>query len=273
MGPLKEEAVKNADAEVRRFYETSDVGSYNVRGVCPDLRPDSEEYVERLLMDKMAIVARHYRGGPVLDVCCATGQSLLTLAPMIESGIGLDFSTRYIETASTRGAEMGLKNIAFVQGDAKAIPFKTGEFGMAYCFSSLYSIPEVEIAIAEISRILRPGGVAVLDFGNVRSLSAYCAKYYPEWAKTYPVTRNAMNRYLMMNRLHIVERRCFQILPLWAARPEWLKPLLHPAWKKLMSRRIRGKMLDEWVSGLPGLRSIAFRHLLICTKIYSEAVE
>ncbi len=258
--------MKDADAEVRRFYETSDVGSYGVSGVCLDIRPDTEEYVERLLMDKLALAARHYRGGPVLDVCCATGQCLLTLAPGIESGIGLDFSTRYIETASERGVQMGIKNIAFVQGDAKAIPFKAGEFGMAYCFSSLYAIPQVEMAIAEISRILRPGGAAVLDFGNVRSLSAYCSKHYPEWAKTYPITRNDMHRYLAMNRLHVVERHFFQILPLWAARPEWLKPLLHPAWKKLMSRRIRGKMLDEWVSSLPGLRSIAFRHLLVCRK-------
>ena len=254
------------DKAVRRFYETCNAGAYATGGVCIDIRRTSEEYVDRLLIDKLAIAASQYRGGPVLDLCCATGQCLLTLAPTIESGIGLDFSTRYIEVASQRGAQMGFKNLSFVQGDAKAIPFKAGQFAMVYCFSALYAIPNAEIAIAEISRVLRPGGVAILDFGNVRSLSAYCSKFYTEWARIYPVTCGAMYQFLASNGLRVVERRSFQILPLWAGRPGWLKPLLHPAWKKLMSRRVCGKMLDEWVSSLPAVRSFAFRHLLLCRK-------
>jgi ubiquinone/menaquinone biosynthesis C-methylase UbiE len=257
--------VQEDDKEVRRFYETSNAGAYVTSG-CLDIRKDSEEYVDRLLMDKLAIVTRHYHGGNVLDLCCATGQCLLTLAPTIESGIGLDFSTRYITFASERRVQMGLRNLSFVQGDAKATPFKTGEFSMVYCFSALYAIPQVDMAIAEISRILRPGGMAILDFGNVRSLSAYCSKFYTEWAKIYPVTRSAMHQYLSANGLRIVECRSFQILPLWADRPEWLKPLLHPAWKKMMSRRLRGKMLDEWASSIPGVRGFAFRHVLACLR-------
>ncbi len=53
---------------------------------------------------------------------------------MIESGIGLDFSTRYVKAASEHAAQIGIENISFIQGDAKAIPFKTGVFAMAYCF-------------------------------------------------------------------------------------------------------------------------------------------
>ena len=254
------------DREVRQYYETSNVGAYSVSGVCLGVQPDTQEYVERLLLEKLGIVARHYRGGPVLDLCCAVGQCLFTLAPGIESGIGLDFSGRYIDAATTRKTEMGIGNIAFVAGDAKALPFRAGKFEMAYCFSGLYAIPQAENAIAEISRVLRPGGMAVLDFGNTRSLSAYCSRFYTEWARIYPMTRRAMYQCLADNRLNIVEQHSFQILPLWASRPSWLKPLLHPAWNHLMSRRIRGKMIDEWVSSLPGARSIAFRHVLVCRK-------
>ena len=31
-------------------------------------------------------------------------------------------------------------------------------------------------------------------------------------------------------------------------------------------RRVGGRMLDEWVAGLPGVRSLAFRHLFVCRK-------
>jgi len=259
--------VDDEDREVRRHYETSDAGAYAVGGVCLDVRPDAKEYVGRLLLDKLTMAARHYPGGPVLDLCCATGQCLFVLAPTIERGVGLDFSSRYVEAASTRSAQLGLKNVAFVQGDAKAVPFKDGEFGMVYCFSALYAIPQVEIAIGEMSRVLRPGGMAILDFGNIRSLSAYCSKFYTEWARIYPITCRMIYRHLANSGLSVVERHCFQILPLWAGRPPWLKPLLHPGWKDVMSRRISGKMLDQWISSLPGLRSLAFRHVLVCRKI------
>ena len=258
--------MEEADAEVRRFYETSDATGYDTKCLSFQIRNDPIEYTDRLLLYKLALVTRHYRGGPVLDLCCATGQCLLTLAPSIDSGIGLDFSRRFVEAASKRAADLGLRNLAFIQGSATAMPLKSELFGMIYCFSSLYAIPRVDIAIAEIARVLRPGGTAVLDFGNIRSLSAYCARFYTDWAKTYPITRSAMHQNLAANGLDIVERHCFQILPLWADRPRWVKPLLHPGWKKVMSLRVRDKMLDEWVSSLPGLRSFAFRHVLVCAK-------
>ena len=218
-------------------------------------------------MDKLALVTQHYRGGPVLDLCCATGRCLLALAPRIDRGFGLDFSFRYVKAAANYGSHKGVKNLAFVQGDATSIPFKSGQFTMLYCFSSLYAMPRVEPAIAEMSRVLRCGGIAVLDFGNRLSLNAYCSRFYTDWPPIFPIPVREMKSLLTDAGLRIVEHRSFQILPLWAARPDWLKQtLLHPSWKRLMSKRIRDKMLDEWVSSLPGLRSIAFRHLLVCRK-------
>ena len=71
---------------------------------------------------------------------------------------------------------------------------------------------------------------------------------------------------LSQNGLSVIEHRAFQILPLWADRPGWLWPLLHPKWKKLMAHRVRGRMIDEWISNLPGLKSLAFRHIIVAEK-------
>ena len=75
-----------------------------------------------------------------------------------------------------------------------------------------------------------------------------------------------MRRALRAAGLRVIRRRAFQLLPLWAGKPRWLWPLLHPFWKKLFSTRVGGKMLDEWFRGLPGARSFAFRHLLVCQR-------
>jgi hypothetical protein len=52
-------------------------------------------------------------------------------------------------------------------------------------------------------------------------------------------------------------------LPLWASKPIWLWPLLRPGWKKIMKKRVRGRMIDEWISGSRLFRRFAFRHLLV----------
>lgn len=76
-----------------------------------------------------------------------------------------------------------------------------------------------------------------------------------------------IQRLCYLNGLKIVEHRAFQLLPLWAGKPRWLWPLLHPVWKRLMSKRLAGRMLDEWISGKPLFRRFAFRQLLVCEKI------
>lgn len=258
--------MEEANVQVRRFYETSDDTAYDVSQVDFELPKDPQEYADRLLLDKLALVRRHYQRGAVLDLCCATGQCLLTLAPSIDRGFGLDFSHRYIKAAANYGTNMGIRNLAFVQGDAMAIPFKSGQFEMLYCFSSLYAMPQVQPVITEIARVLCPDGIAVLDFGNRISLNAYCSSFYADWPPIYPIPVREMKAILSHAQLRVVEHRSFQILPLWADRPRWLVPLLHPRWKGPMSRRFGGRMLDEWISSIPGLRSLSFRHLLVCKK-------
>lgn len=226
---------------------------------------DAPDFVGRLLADRIATVRQYYAGGRALDLCCATGEHLLALSGAIENGIGLDFSHRYITSAKETTAKRAIANVDFVQGDAKAMPFKDQEFGLVYSFSSLYAIPRVEVAIGEVARVLRPGGVAVLDFGNRRSLNNYCLRYY-DWPPIFPITVGDMDRALRRSGLSILRRRCYQLLPLWADKPRWLTPLLHPLWARAMSRRVGGRMVDEWISSLPGFRQLAFRHLIVCKK-------
>src|SRR5262245_6665569 len=129
------------EQEIRKAYAAGDL--YDPRRICLKVEDDPQTYADRLLVEKLTTVRRFYRGGRVLDLCCATGEHLFTLGGVIAQGIGLDFSHRYIEAATKSVAERAMHKIAFVQGDARELPFKAAEFGLVYSFSSLYAIPNV----------------------------------------------------------------------------------------------------------------------------------
>jgi SAM-dependent methyltransferase len=249
---------------IRNAYETGD--TYAVRRICAALKPDSGEYADRLLHDKVETVLRHYSGGVAVDLCCATGEHLLTLAPRFNYGVGLDFSRRYLIQAKADAETRGITNVCFVVADATRIPLADASVDLLYSFSSLYAIPNAADVVVEVSRILRPGGVCVLDMGNRTSLNALCTRYYTEWPPVFPLPYRHLRRMLRNNGLLVIEHRAFQLLPLWAARPRWLAPLLHPGWKALLGRRLGARMLDEWISRLPVMRRLAFRHLFVCRR-------
>jgi hypothetical protein len=75
-----------------------------------------------------------------------------------------------------------------------------------------------------------------------------------------------MNRLLDEAGFAIIEHRAFQILPLWGDRPKWLGPLLRPQCKWILQKQVRGKMLDEWISNLPVIKHLAFRHIFVSEK-------
>lgn len=248
----------------RATFEAGKV--YKVETICARADAQSAEYALRLLKRKLEMVIAHHAEGLTLDLCCATGGHLLDLADFIRPAIGIDFSVPFVRKAADDAAAAGHSDLRFLVGNAKALPLTDGSIATAYCFSSLYVIPDVHQVIDELARVLRPGGRAILDLGNARSLNAYCVRHYPDLARQHLQTRGAMRKMVQNAGLAIVEQRAFQILPLWADRPGWLWPLLHPRWKRILATRVGGRMLDEWISNLPFLRSLAFRQMIVCEK-------
>jgi SAM-dependent methyltransferase len=229
----------------------------------------SRSYMDELLQLRLDMVRQYARDANILDVCCATGLHLLSFRDVIKHGVGLDFSGPYIQRANENRNASGARNVEFVCDDACVIPFDYDSFDVVYSFSALYTIPDVHKVIGEIGRVLKPGGICILDLGNRFSLNAIVGRAYLEesWAPMFLLSLPAMRSMFRKQKLSIREHRAFQILPLWGAdRPAWLKPLLWKGWTRLLARFYRGKMLDEWISNLPGLKLLAFRHVFVCEK-------
>jgi SAM-dependent methyltransferase len=260
-----DQGVDDAVASARAAYQNDDL--YATDRICAEVNEQSREYTDRLLAMKLALVRHHYPGDLAVDLCCATGGHLMALAGHVERGIGIDFSARYVQRAQADATAGGHHHLHFACADAKRLPLPANCAGLIYSLSSLYAIPGVGEVFTEIRRVLRPGGVAILDLGNSRSLNTYCQRIgYKHWPM-FPISVGQMRRLCLENKLDVLEHRSFQLLPLWAGKPDWLWPLLHPGWRRLFQRRVGGRMLDEWISSMPVLRAFAFRHLLVCRKV------
>ena len=100
------------------------------------------------------------RDDRLLDVGCGTGAAVRLAAPAVERAVGVDLSAAMI----ARGRELAarLPNVELREGDAEALPFDDGAFTAALCTTSLHHYPQPERAIAEIARVLAPGGRAVI---------------------------------------------------------------------------------------------------------------
>ena len=92
-----------------------------------------------------------------LDAGCGEGHNTRLLAERGARMTGIDISRNFVRYA--REAEQGQPlGIDYELASAVALPFESASFDFAVAFMSLMDIPETELVLAEIFRVLRPGG-------------------------------------------------------------------------------------------------------------------
>jgi len=105
-------------------------------------------------------------GERVLDVGCGPGNFTRTFAAEIADGlvVGLDASRTMLARAVR---DTAAHNVAYVRGDASALPFQDESFNAICCFAALYLIEQPMRAVSEVVRVLAPGGrLALLSSCN-----------------------------------------------------------------------------------------------------------
>jgi ubiquinone/menaquinone biosynthesis C-methylase UbiE len=117
---------------------------------------------------ELALVRRHGAGRDVFEAGCGTGLLLKEAAGFARTATGLDLSRGMLGAARQRGLKV-------VQGSLTDVPMPSNSVDLVYSMKVLPHVPPIREAIAELARIVRPGGHLLLEFYNPWSLR-YLAK-------------------------------------------------------------------------------------------------
>lgn len=97
-----------------------------------------------------------------LDAGTGAGALALALAPLVREVVGVDAVPELLEQARTLAA--GVSNVSFVEGDIRRLDLGTASFDLAGTLRTLHHVDRPELALAELTRVTRPGGrILVVD--------------------------------------------------------------------------------------------------------------
>ncbi len=175
------DSVKVVTSEVREFWDANPL--------CAKAIPfplGSKEYFEsydtlRESIESPAFSYRlheytNFKGGKVLDVGSGNGYVLSRYAREGAETFGIDITPTAINLCRKRFDLMGLRG-DFRVADAEALPFEDATFDGVCSMGVLHHVPDTERAVAEIFRVLKPGGRLIVMFYH-RNSAQYRFKYW-----------------------------------------------------------------------------------------------
>ena len=266
---MPQESRSELDYEIERVNKARYNQEFSVRALTsapPTTPTDCGEYFHKLAKTRFDLIRKHGHHRVVLDLCCGVGDYLFKSRDFIESGVGVDFSTKMISVANSKKASMKASQIEFAVCNARQLPYRDKIFDLAYSFSSLYYIPQPQEVVFEAARVLKPDSIAIFEFGNLHSINTIVSKAHSELAIPCHIRVSDMESAIRDAGFEVLECRRFQILPMWGNKPWWLRPLLHPIWKRMLQREINQRMVDELVCNMPIFQRYCFRQLFVCRK-------
>ncbi|MEE9206834.1 MAG: class I SAM-dependent methyltransferase [Gemmatimonadota bacterium] len=171
-----------------------------------ELYPHRNEEEARRGVQTLLKLAELTSGARVLDLACGAGRHLRPLEQAGHAAFGLDLSWPLLAEARVRQPKARL-----VRGDMRWLPFRSGAFEAVTSFFTsfgYFATPEEDRLVAgEIRRLLRPGGVFVLDFLNAGRVAAELVPHDVQTVGGATITqRRTIENGIVIKRI-VVERQ------------------------------------------------------------------
>jgi ubiquinone/menaquinone biosynthesis C-methylase UbiE len=136
-------------------------------------RPNHPNGYHALIDDlEIALVERYATGRDLLECGCGTGLLLERFASFARSARGIDLSPGMLKRAKARGLEV-------VEGSVTHLPFRDASFDVTCSFKVLAHVPEIGMALREMARVTRPGGVVLAELYNPLSMRGLLKRFGP----------------------------------------------------------------------------------------------
>ena len=158
-------------------------------------------------------------GARVLETGCGTGRDTVQLAATAGTVFATDLSADMIRVGRSRLAEAGIgtDRVRLFVSDATRLPLADACFDAAYHFGGLNLFPDIRRGIAEMARVVKPGGKVVFgdeglapwladsEFGKVLVNSNPLYRFQPPIALLPVSARDVACRWIMNGAFYVVD--------------------------------------------------------------------
>jgi demethylmenaquinone methyltransferase / 2-methoxy-6-polyprenyl-1,4-benzoquinol methylase len=170
-------------------------------------------------------------GQRVLDLAAGTGVSTAELLRAEVQAVACDFSLGMLQAGR---ANRRRRHVRFVAGDALHLPFADAAFDAATISFGLRNVADVPAALAELARVVRPGGRLVV-----------CEFSRPPWAPFRYVYLNYLMRALPWIARRVASNPdayvyLAETIRRWPAQPDLARMIAAAGWNEVRYRNLSG---------------------------------
>lgn len=119
-------------------------------------------FTKRRAQEKARFLLPHLREDfKLLDCGCGPGSITIDFAEILKKGhvTGIDLDSSQFQWAHTEALKRNIRNLSFYEGDVHALPFEDNQFDVVFTHAMLWTLPQPIIALHEMKRVLKPGGI------------------------------------------------------------------------------------------------------------------
>jgi ubiquinone/menaquinone biosynthesis C-methylase UbiE len=135
-------------------------------------------------------------GARVLDACCGSGASAIPAAEAVGpsgSVLGVDLAQNLLVLARAKAVARGLRNTEFRTADMLDLGLPGGAFDAVVCVFGIFFVPDMEAAVRELWRLVRPGGRLAVTTWGPRFLEPVNATFWDSVGAVRPALHRAFN--------------------------------------------------------------------------------
>lgn len=133
-----------------------------------DLYTTSLAHTDQQVLGRLVEIANPQEDWRVLDIGTGTGHTALALAPHVREVIGLDLTEEMLVEARKLADERDVVTVSFQVADVHQLPRELdGSFDLVTCRRAAHHFSDIDRALIEMVRTLRPGGMLLIDDRSV----------------------------------------------------------------------------------------------------------
>lgn len=142
-------------------------------------KKEHPKWVRQVSIIKMLTKNVKPSDGKILDIGCGPGLLAMDLATKGYEGFGIDVAENMLTLARDRMREQKIPQTwTFQTGDAENLKFESGSMGCVVASGIIEYMPNDEKMLAEVARVLKPGGVLIINVTNLFGYSTFFADFF-----------------------------------------------------------------------------------------------